>query len=109
MAALIGWLTNKAIGWALPGLSANALYIVAALLAIGLPSAYAWHKGAEGKAAAIASERAACEVSKAAGIAASAQAMAELLATIQAGEEEEAGDAAEACKRDRFCKKGGKK
>lgn len=62
MLALIGKLTNAAIGWAMPGLSASALYIVAGLLAVGIPSAYAWHKGSEGKAAAVEREKAQCEV-----------------------------------------------
>lgn len=62
MFSLIGKLANAAIGWALPGLSASALYIVAGLLAVGIPSAYAWHKGSEGKAAAVAAEKAQCEI-----------------------------------------------
>ncbi len=109
MVSFIGWAVNKALGWAMPCLSASALYILAGLLAVGLPSAYAWHKGSEGKAAAIASEKAACEVRIAEGASASAQALSNLLATIQAGDEEETVTAAEACKRDRFCKTGGKK
>jgi hypothetical protein len=109
MLALIGKLTNAAIGWAVPGLSASALYIVAGLLFVGVQSAYAWHKGTEGKAAAIATERAACEVRIASSVAASSQALSELLATIQAEDEDETGTAAEACKRDRFCKSGGTK
>jgi hypothetical protein len=106
MLGLIGKLTNAALGWAVPGLSASALYIVAGVLAIGIPSAFAWHKGAEGKAAAIVAERAACEISKAEGIAASSKALAEILATIE--DDDGNQTAAEACKRDRFCK-GGKK
>jgi hypothetical protein len=109
MLALIGKITNAAIGWALPGLSANALYIVAGLLFVGLPSAYAWHKGVEGKAAAIATERAACEVSKAEDAQVSAETLAHLLDRIAKAEDDETGTAAEICKRDPFCKSGGKK
>jgi hypothetical protein len=61
MFSLIGKLANAAIGWALPGLSASALYIIAGLLAVGIPSAYAWHRGAEGKSAAVEREKAQCE------------------------------------------------
>jgi hypothetical protein len=108
MLALIGKITNAAIGWALPGLSANALYIVAGLLFVGLPSAYAWHKGTEGKAAAVATERAACELSKSETARQAAVTMADLLDRIAKAEEDETGTAAEICKRDRFCKSGGK-
>jgi hypothetical protein len=62
MFSLIGKLANAAIGWALPGLSASALYIIAGLLVVGIPSAYAWHRGAEGKSAAVEREKAQCEV-----------------------------------------------
>lgn len=62
MFSIIGRLVNAAVGWALPGLSASVLYIVAGLIAIGVPTAYAWHKGAEGKAAAVATEKAQCEI-----------------------------------------------
>jgi hypothetical protein len=104
MVSFIGWAVNRALGWAMPGLSASALYILAGLLVVGIPSAYAWHLGTEGKAAAVASEKAACEVRMAEGAAASAQALSDILATIQAGDEDETQSAAEACKRDRFCK-----
>jgi hypothetical protein len=109
MVSFIGWAVNKALGWAMPGLSASALYIIAGLLFVGLPSAYAWHKGTEGKAAAIATERAACELSKSETARQAALTMAHLLDRIAKAEEDETGTAAEICKRDRFCKSGGKK
>lgn len=109
MAALIGWLTNKAIGWAIPGLSANALYIIAALLAIGLPSVYAWHRGEVKASAAVAVERSACELSKAEDARNAALTMADLLDRIARHEEEDDGKTpAEKCRADPFCR-GGKK
>lgn len=109
MVGFIGWATGKALGWALPGLSANALYIVAALLAVGIPSAYAWHKGSEGRAAAVATERAACSIANAEAARQAAVTMADLLDRIAKDEEEDAGKTpAERCKADPFCK-GGKK
>lgn len=106
---ILGKIANAAIGWALPGLSANALYLVAGLLLVAVPSAYAWHKGAEGKAAAIATERAACEVSKAEDARVSAETMTHLLDRIAKAEEDETGTPADLCKRDPFCKSEGKK
>jgi hypothetical protein len=108
MVSFIGWAANKALGWALPGLSANALYIIAGLLFVGLPSAYAWHKGTEGKAAAIATERAACEFSKSETARQAAVTMADLLDRIAKAEEDETGTPAELCRRDPFCKRGKK-
>jgi hypothetical protein len=108
MAALIGWATNKALGWALPGLSASALYIIAGLLFVGLPSAYAWHKGTEGKAAAIATERAACEIANAETARQAAVTMSDLLDRIAKAEDDETGTAVELCRRDPFCRRGKK-
>lgn len=114
MLALIGRLTNAALGWVLPGLSANALYLLAGLLAIGIPSAYAWHKGTEGKAAAIVAERAACEVSKAEGARVSAESLAHLLDKIAKLEDDDEDDdegktSADLCKGSPFCRDRGKK
>lgn len=101
---ILGKIANAAIGWALPGFSANALYLVAGLLFVAVPSAYAWHRGAEGKAAAVATERAACEVSKAEDARVSAETLAHLLDRIAKAEEDETGTPADLCKRDPFCK-----
>jgi hypothetical protein len=60
MLALIGKLFNVALGWALPGLSAIWLYLAAGLLAVAVPSIWAYHVGSEGKAAALARCEAAC-------------------------------------------------
>jgi hypothetical protein len=111
MLALIGKLTNAAIGWALPGISANALYIVAGLLFVGIPSAYAWHKGSEGKAAAIVAERAACEISKAEDARNAALTMADLLDRIAKAEtDNDAGKTSkQLCAGSNFCRTRGKK
>jgi hypothetical protein len=106
---ILGKFVNAAIGWALPGLSANALYLLAGVLIVGVPSAYAWHKGAEGKAAAVATERAVCEIAKSETARQAAVTMADLLDRIAKSEEEETGTPDDLCKRDPFCKSEGKK
>ena len=110
MLALIGRLTNAAIGWALPGLSANALYLLAGFLFVSIPSAYAWHKGTEGKAAAIATERASCELTKAEDARNAALTMADLLDRIAKAEDDDEGKTAkQLCAGSPFCRDRGKK
>lgn len=105
MLSIIGKFTNAAIGWALPGLSANALYIVAGLLSVGIPSAYAWHKGTEGKAAAVATADARCEVRIAEMRAVSATTLASILTEIKEHEDDDAGKTAkDLCKGSPFCR-----
>lgn len=106
MLGIIGKLTNAAIGWALPGFSANALYIVAGLLFVGIPSAYAWHKGSEGKAAAIVAERSSCEIGKAEARAKSAESLAHLLDKVAKLEDgtDDGKTSAELCKGSPFCR-----
>jgi|SRR5687767_15378858 len=110
MIAIVGKFVNAAIGWALPGLSANALYILAGVLIVGAPSAYAWHRGAEGKAAAVATERAACEVAKSETARQAAVTMADLLDRIAKSEEDDEGKTAkQLCAGSPFCRDRGKK
>ncbi len=60
MLALIGKLTNGVLGWALPGLSAVWLYVAAGVLLVTVPATWTYHKGSEGKAAALARCEASC-------------------------------------------------
>ncbi len=111
MVGFIGWAFNKALGWAMPGLSASVLYLLAGLLSIGIPSAYAWHKGSEGKAAAIATERAACAIDKARDEAATSRALSSLMDEISklSTTDDDGKTAAQLCAGSPFCRDGGKK
>lgn len=82
MLALIGKFVSTAIGWALPGLSASTLYIVAGLLAVGVPTAWAYHKGSEGKSAAVATEKAQCEIRLARMETAAERTIADILSSV---------------------------
>lgn len=105
--ALVGNIVLRLFDWAMPGLSGFWLYGLAGLMAIGLVASLAYSQGTEGKAAAIATERAACEVSKSETARQAAVTMADLLDRI-AKAEDETGTAAELCNRDPFCKRGKK-
>ncbi len=109
--AFIGKLVWNALGWAMPGLSASWLYLLAGSLGISLIASVAFFKGAEGKSAAVAAERSACVVSKAQDAQASAEAMAQLLATINAQDGGIDADktAMQLCAGSPFCRDGGKK
>ena len=111
MIYLIGRIFSGVIGWAIPGAKPLILYASGAFLAVSLIAGYAWHKGAEGKGAAIATIKADCEMEKAVGAATHAKALSDLLFTIQQGEEasQENKTAAELCKGSRFCRDGVKR
>jgi hypothetical protein len=98
MLALIGKLTNAAIGWALPGLSASTLYIVAGLLAVGVPTAWAYSKGSEGKSAAVEREKAQCEVKIARMETAAERTIADILSSVD-GMTDGSKDVAQYCER----------
>jgi hypothetical protein len=92
-----------------PGFNPRALMLAAGflvlLVAIGGPAGAVWlHMRGEVKAAATA-EKTVCELATAESEAVSARLLVDLLATIEAGEEDETETAAKACERDRFCKK----
>jgi hypothetical protein len=80
-----------------------------ALVVIGGPAGAVWLNMRGEVKVAVTAERAICKQAAAENEAASSKALANLLASIQAGDEDETGTAAEACKKDRFCKSGGMK
>jgi hypothetical protein len=100
----------KALGWAMPGVSASTFYLVAGSVAFSLVGSVAFFQGREGKAAAIIAERSACEIGKANDARTSAESLAHLLDKISKFEEDEGGKTpAQICAADPFCKKGRKK
>lgn len=110
--ALAGRLASPLLAF-VPGLNPKVLMFFAGCLAvltvIGGPAGAVWlHMRGEVKAAATA-EKTACELSKAEDAQVSAETLAHLLDRVAKAEEDETGTAAEICKRDRFCKSGGKK
>jgi hypothetical protein len=56
----IGWLFSGAIKF-IPGVPTVAVYGLAILAIIGLPAGYGYHKGSDGKAAAVVRCEAACK------------------------------------------------
>jgi hypothetical protein len=108
--AIVGQIAWKALGWAMPGLSAAWLYLLAGGLGVALVASVAFLQGREGKAAAIASERAACELSKAEDAQVSAETLAHLLDRIAKLEDDDEGKSAkELCASSPFCRNRGKK
>lgn len=106
----IGKIVWGASGWAMPSLGLVPYFVAAATVVLGLATGAAYFKGSEGKAAAIATERSACEIRIAEGAQASAEKLAAVLATIQAGEADEPKTPAEekaACKKSKLCRGGG--
>jgi hypothetical protein len=82
MLSLLGKLTSGTIGWVLPGFSPFIAYGIAALSIAGLIGGTAYIKGAEGRSAAVAAERASCEIRIANMKTASETALSDLVAEI---------------------------
>ena len=57
----LGWLFSGVLKF-FPGLPTIAVYALAVLAVVGLPAGYAWHKGNEGAAAAVAQCKSACSL-----------------------------------------------
>jgi hypothetical protein len=57
----VGWLFSGAFKF-IPGVPTVAVYGLAILAVIGLPAGYGYHKGSEGKAAAVVRCEAACKI-----------------------------------------------
>ena len=95
---IIGRLFNAALGWALPGVSASALYLVAGLLAIGVPAGWAYHKGASGCAASLAAEKAACSLKIANMQTATDRTISDILSSV-ADEDQTSENVGQYCKR----------
>jgi hypothetical protein len=105
--AFLGQIAWKALGWAMPGLSATWLYLLAGGLAASLIASVAFLQGQEGKAAAIVDEQAKCEISKAEDARANAESLAALLDRIAKAEADEPKTPAEEkklCAKSKLCR-----
>lgn len=102
----LGWLFSGAVGF-VPGLPKSVFMAAAALLVVTLASGYAWHKGSEGKGAAVAAEKAACLVKIGNAQTAAERTIADILSSIDPTEHD-GKTAAELCKGDPLCLGGGK-
>lgn len=114
MIAALSWLGRLSLPVVtslVPGLSPRLLMILAGflavLVAVGGPAGAVWLHMHGVKREAINLANASCELRIAESVAQSAQILAGILSQIP--EDDEDGTAAEICKRDRFCKAGGKK
>ena len=79
--SFVGWLFSGATKF-IPGVPMVAVYGLAALAVVGLPAGYGYHKGSEGKSAAVAAEKASCRRMAAENKATTALAIAEILSTV---------------------------
>ena len=107
MFSAIGWITNSAIGWLLPGLGPKVLYAGAAALVVALCSSWAYFQGVEGKGAAVARCEASCLSRMAQKETAYQRTLTEILQDVQEGEEpapKTQTDLDEACKRSSMCR-----
>lgn len=102
MFSLIGAIANKLIGWALPGLSAGWLYVFGAILAIGVPAAWAYGQGTAGKAVAVAQCQSSCTLRLARMETAAERTIADILSSVDASQHD-GKTAAELCKGDPLC------
>ena len=105
--AFVGKLVWSALGWALPGLSASWLYLLASGVGVALVASVAFLQGAEGKAAALATEKAACELRISSTATEAAATMADLLEQIAKEAPNEPTTPAEEaaqCKRSKLCR-----
>lgn len=109
MLQTIGKLVWGSAGWAMPALGLTPYLLAAATVAFGLATGFAYFKGAEGKAAAIATEQAACEIRMSEISAKSARSMSELLSSIRAGEDaatepKTSAEEKELCRKSKLCR-----
>ena|ERR1700752_112628 len=109
MISIIGRLVNGAIGWVIPGFPPFVLYGLAILAILSSVAGIAYVKGAEGRSASVAAERSACTLSKQRDAQASAEALAEILASIQSDEPDESyRTSTQLCASSPFCRDKGK-
>lgn len=109
MVSFIGKWLFSALGWAMPGLSASSFYLVAGTLVLSLTASVAYIKGSDGKGAAVATERAACEVRTAEDAKANAESLAHLLDRINKADAEAAEPVSKAdelaqCRKSKLCR-----
>ncbi|HLU04704.1 MAG TPA: hypothetical protein VKZ94_18200 [Advenella sp.] len=97
MLQLIGWLFSGVFKF-MPGVPTIAVYGVALLFAIGLPSGWAYYRGSEGKAAAVEREKAQCEVKIARMETAAERTIADILSSVD-GITDASKDVAQYCER----------
>lgn len=103
----IGKVVWGVAGWSMPSLGLIPYFVAAGTVVLSIATSLAYFKGAEGKAAAIATEKAACEIRVKEGEAASAQVMSDLLSSIRTGDAAEPKTPAEeiaACKKSKLCR-----
>jgi len=96
-------------GWSMPSLGLIPYFVAAGTVVLSITATVAYHKGAEGRAAAVATEKAGCEVRIAESARASAESLSHVLGTIKAGEEaavepKNAAEEAAACKKSKLCR-----
>ncbi len=109
MLSTIGKLVWGGAGWAMPSLGLAPYFLAAATVVLGLATGFAYFKGAEGKAAAVATANASCEVRIAEGARASAESLAHVLATIKSGEDnasepKNSDEEKELCRKSKLCR-----
>ena len=102
--SFIGWLFSGVIKF-VPGIPTIVVYGLAMVAVVGLPAGYGYHKGSEGKFAAIAAEKMACNSRVTYG------ASLDVLHNILQSEDEAMKlgtdpGAATLCKQSQFCRKG---
>jgi hypothetical protein len=98
MFSVIGAIANKLIGWALPGFSAVWLYLIGAVIAIGLPAAWAYGQGTAGKAVAIAQCQSSCTLRLSRMETAAERTIADILSSVD-GITDASKDVAQYCER----------
>lgn len=108
----LGWLFSGAIKF-VPGLPKSVFMAVAVLACLGLLAGYAYHKGSEGRGAAVAAEKAACEVKIANIERASELTISDILKTVQEGETSDPGPTTKAeldslCAKSPMCRENSK-
>jgi xanthosine utilization system XapX-like protein len=105
MLQLIGWLFSGVFKF-FPGVPTIAVYGLTGLLAVGIPTAWAYHKGSEGKSAAVATEKAQCEIRLARMETAAERTIADILSSA---EPETSENVVQYCKRNPgLCREDGK-